>query len=158
MIRKAILPDDRYLAHVAEQQILVAELAGEVVGLAISFVRHISGGPVKERDVLFVDSMAVEERYRGQGIGHELFGALLQLCRERGYDGLELQVNARNQAARAMYEKYGFTEKSVNMEFLGIRGQRHRKEHGPGAAAAVLRSGRGRDSGGRTASGGNRPL
>ena len=115
-----ILPYDRYLAHVEEQQIFVAELAGEVVGLLIYLVRHISGGPVKEWDVLFVDSMAVEERYRGQGIGHELFGALLQLCRERGYDGLELQVNARNQAARAMYEKYGFTEKSVNMEFLGI--------------------------------------
>lgn len=115
-----ILPYDRYLAHVEEQQIFVAELAGEVVGLLIYLVRHISGGPVKERDVLFVDSMAVEERYRGQGIGHELFGALLQLCRERGYDGLELQVNARNQAARAMYEKYGFTEKSVYMEFLGI--------------------------------------
>lgn len=116
----SVLPYDRYLSHVEEQQIFVAEQAGEVVGLLIYLVRHISGGPVKERDVLFVDSMAVEERYRGQGIGHELFGALLQLCRERGYDGLELQVNARNQAARAMYEKYGFTEKSVNMEFLGI--------------------------------------
>lgn len=115
-----ILPYDRYLAHVAEQQIFVAELEGEAVGLLIYFVRHIFGGPVKEREVLFVDSMAVEEGYRGRGIGRELFGALLQLCRERGYDGLELQVNARNQAARAMYEKYGFTEKSVNMEFLGI--------------------------------------
>lgn len=115
-----ILPYDRYLAHLEEQQILVADLAGEVAGLLICFVRHISGGSVKERDVLFVDSMAVEEHYRGRGIGHKLFDALLQLCRERGYDGLELQVNARNQAARAMYEKYGFTEKSVNMEFLGL--------------------------------------
>ena len=98
-----ILPCDRYLAHLAEEQVLVADLEGEVVGLLIYLVRHISGGPVKERDVLFVDSMAVEE-----------------LCRERGYDGLELQVNARNAGARAMYEKYGFTEKSVNMEFLKL--------------------------------------
>ena len=70
--------------------------------------------------MLYVDSMAVEERYRGQGIGHKLFDCVLGLCREREYDGLELQVNARNAAARAMYEKYGFTEKSVNMEFLGF--------------------------------------
>lgn len=115
-----ILPYDRYLAHLAEEQVLVADLEGEVVGLLIYLVRHISGGPVKERDVLFVDSMAVEERYRGQGIGRRLFDALLELCRERGYDGLELQVNARNAGARAMYEKYGFTEKSVNMEFLKL--------------------------------------
>ncbi len=33
-------------------------------------------------------------------------------------DGLELQVNARNTAARKMYEKLGFTEKSVNLELL----------------------------------------
>ncbi len=115
-----ILPYDRYQAHLAEQQIFVADLKGEVVGLLIYLVRQICGGPVKEREVLFVDSMAVEEKYRGRGIGHKLFDTLLELCRERKYDGLELQVNARNAAARAMYEKYGFTEKSVNMEFLGL--------------------------------------
>lgn len=115
-----ILPKDRYLAHLAEEQIIVAKAAGNVVGLVIYLTRHISGGPMKERKVLFVDSMAVEEQYRGQGIGHKLFDYVLQLCREQQYDGLELQVNARNTAARAMYEKYGFTEKSVNMEFLSL--------------------------------------
>ncbi len=115
-----VLPYDRYLAHLAEQQVYVADLEGEAVGLLICLVRHISGGPVRERDVLFVDSMAVEERYRGRGIGRKLFDTVLQLCREQEYDGLELQVNARNTKARDMYEKYGFTEKSVNMEFRGF--------------------------------------
>lgn len=115
-----VLPHDMYLAHLAEGQVIVAEVAGEVVGLVIYLTRHISGGPMKERKVLFVDSMAVEEQYRGQGIGHKLFDYILQLCQEQQYDGLELQVNARNAAARAMYEKYGFTEKSINMEFLGL--------------------------------------
>lgn len=115
-----ILPKDMYLEHLERQQVLVADLAGEVVGLVIWLERHISGGPMQERKVLYVDSMAVEERYRGQGIGHKLFDYVLGLCQEKEYDGLELQVNARNAAARAMYEKYGFTEKSVNMEFLGF--------------------------------------
>lgn len=115
-----ILPCDMYLEHLKQQQVLVADLAGEVVGLMICLERHISGGPMRERTVLFVDSMAVEERYRGQGIGRKMFDYVLGLCREKEYDGLELQVNARNAAARAMYEKYGFTEKSVNMEFLGF--------------------------------------
>lgn len=115
-----ILPEDMYLEHLERQQVLVADLAGELVGLVIWLERHISGGPMQERKVLYVDSMAVEERYRGQGIGHKLFDYVLGLCQEKEYDGLELQVNARNAAARAMYEKYGFTEKSVNMEFLGF--------------------------------------
>lgn len=31
-------------------------------------------------------------------------------------DAIELQVNAENKAAKAMYEKYGFSDKSINME------------------------------------------
>ena len=115
-----ILPYDMYLAHLEEQQVIVAEVAGEVVGLIIYLTRNISGGPMRERKVLYVDSMAVEEQYRGQGIGHKLFDYVLRLCQEQQYDGLELQVNAKNAAARAMYEKYGFTEKSITMEFLGF--------------------------------------
>ncbi len=115
-----ILPYDMYLAHLKEQQVIVAEVAGEVVGLIIYLTRNISGGPMRERKVLYVDSMAVEEQYRGQGIGHKLFDYVLRLCQEQQYDGLELQVNAKNAAARAMYEKYGFTEKSITMEFLGF--------------------------------------
>lgn len=115
-----ILPYDMYQAHLAEQQVLVADVAGQVVGLVIYLTRNISGGPMRERKVLFVDSMAVEEQYRGQGIGRSLFDHVLQICQEQQYDGLELQVNAKNAVARAMYEKYGFTEKSINMEFLGF--------------------------------------
>lgn len=67
---------------------------------------------------MFIDSMAVDEKYRGKGIGHELFGFVRKICAQQDYDGLELQVNAKNIAAKKMYEKYGFTEKSVNMELL----------------------------------------
>ncbi len=115
-----LLPYDMYQEHLTRKQILVADLEGETVGLLICLVRHISGGPMRERKVLFVDSMAVEEGYRGRGIGHKLFDYVLGLCREGQFDGLELQVNAKNAAARAMYEKYGFTEKSINMEFSGL--------------------------------------
>ncbi len=115
-----LLPYELYLEHLNQGQILVADLAGEAVGLLIFLIRHISGGPMRERKVLFVDSIAVEEGYRGQGIGHKLLNYVRGLCREGKFDGLELQVNAINTAARAMYEKYGFTEKSINMEYSGF--------------------------------------
>lgn len=41
-----------------------------------------------------------------------------EIREENNYDGIELQVNARNTAARRMYEGCGFTEKSINMELL----------------------------------------
>lgn len=43
---------------------------------------------------------------------------LKDLKKEKHFDGIELQVNAKNVAAYEMYKKYGFTEKSINMELL----------------------------------------
>ena len=34
-----------------------------------------------------------------------------------GYDAIELQVNAKNRLAYERYKNYGFTEKSINMEW-----------------------------------------
>ncbi len=113
-----VLAFDTYMDFLKENRVIVAWADGKVVGLLIYITRNISGGPMRERKVLFVDSMAVDEAYRGKGIGHRLFAFARQICTEQGYDGFELQVNAKNQAARAMYEKYGFTEKSINMELL----------------------------------------
>ena len=80
--------------------------------------RHIETPAHVTRNVLFIDSMAVDEKHRGQGIGHQLFAFIRSLAQEKGFDGVELQVNARNHAAYEMYKKYGFTEKSINMELL----------------------------------------
>ena len=53
------------------------------------------------------------------GAGGVLCSAFAKtLARQERCDGLELQVNARNQAAYAMYRHCGFTEKSINMELL----------------------------------------
>ena len=52
------------------------------------------------------------------GIGHHFFEMLKDLKKEKHFDGIELQVNAKNVAAYEMYKKCGFTEKSINMELL----------------------------------------
>ena len=63
-----------------------------------------------------MDSMAVDEKYRGKGIGHAFFDFLKNLKNERGYDGIELQVNAKNKAAYKIYSDYRFTNKSINYD------------------------------------------
>lgn len=114
-----LLPFDMYMGHVKKRELIVAaKKDGDVVGIVIYITRNISGGPRVDRKIMFIDSMGVDEEYRGQGIGHQLFAFVRNICTEQGYDGLELQVNAKNTAAKRMYEKYGFTEKSINMELL----------------------------------------
>ena len=88
------------------------------VGVLEIIFRHIESPAHVTRDVIFIDTMTVDEKYRGLGVGHKMFEFLKTMKIEKNMDGIELQVNARNVAAYEMYKKYGFTEKSINMELL----------------------------------------
>lgn len=90
----------------------------KIVGVLEIIFRHIESPAHVTRDVIFIDTMAVDEKYRGLGVGHKMFEFLKAMKIEKNMDGIELQVNARNRAAYEMYKKYGFTEKSINMELL----------------------------------------
>ena len=90
----------------------------EIVGILEIVFRHVESPSHVTRNIIFVESMAIDEKYRGQGIGHKMFDFLKEMKLEKGYDGIELQVNAKNHAAYEMYRKCGFTEKSINMELL----------------------------------------
>lgn len=96
----------------------VAECDHGIVGVMELQIRHIESPAHVTRDIIFIDTMAVEEQYRGQGIGHMFFEKVKEIKFSKKLDGIELQVNARNVAAYEMYKKYGFTEKSINMELL----------------------------------------
>ncbi len=90
----------------------------KIVGVLEIIFRHIESPAHVTRNVIFIDTMAVDEKYRGLGVGHKMFEFLKTMKIEKNMDGIELQVNARNRAAYEMYKKYGFTEKSINMELL----------------------------------------
>ena len=113
-----VLPKDIYEKAVAEKNFLVAEFDGKVVGLLFFYVYHRENDTSVTRDVLFVDSMAVHEDFRGQGVGRALFDYVKAMAAEKHIDALELSVNAKNTDAMAMYRKYGFSEKNITMEMV----------------------------------------
>ncbi len=113
-----LIPRDIFEKIVAGDTFYVAEADGLVVGILEVVYRHIETPSHVTRDIIFIDSMAVDEAYRGMGIGHLFFDKIKEIKAEKNLDGIELQVNAKNKAAYGMYLKYGFTEKSINMELL----------------------------------------
>ena len=107
---------DMFEAILKDENWYVAEADGVVVGILELMKRHVESPAQVMKDVLFISTMAVDEKYRGKGIGHLFFEKVKRLKQEKGYDTIELQVNAKNRLAYEMYRKYGFTEKSINME------------------------------------------
>lgn len=117
---ESVLPYCEFTQLVENKKLMVAVLDHSVVGLLSFFYRHIESDKQVTRDILFISDLAVKENHRGQGIGTQLLDYMKHKAREEQMDGLELQVNAKNLQAMKMYEKNGFTTKSINMELLQI--------------------------------------
>lgn len=117
-MNETIISEEDFAEIVKGDTFWVAEADGIVVGIMEILFRHVESPSQVTRDVIFIDTMAVDEPYRGKGVGHLFFEKVRQIKEEKHLDGIELQVNAKNKAAYEMYIHYGFTEKSINMELL----------------------------------------
>lgn len=61
-------------------------------------------------DEIHVTNFAVHPAYRHQGIGRHLLGMLLEYCRQKGATRATLEVRPSNDAARRLYETFGFRQ------------------------------------------------
>lgn len=113
-----LLTEENFKQIVEDGNFYVADLDGKVVGILEVMFRHIENPSHVTRDVIFVETLAVDSNYREKGIGHLLLDKTKELQKSSGADGIELQVNAKNTLAFNMYKHYGFTEKSINMELI----------------------------------------
>jgi ribosomal protein S18 acetylase RimI-like enzyme len=57
---------------------------------------------------LYIAHLAVEDKFRRQGIGWKLLEHAEQKARGKGFPKLSLLTEVENTAARALYEKFGF--------------------------------------------------
>jgi GNAT superfamily N-acetyltransferase len=89
--------------------VLVAEEAGDIVGLAVLLTRLPSAfaGAVP-RKVIQLDNLVVRVDRRGHGIGDRLLAETQRWSREQGATHIEVGVHAFNHDARRFYERFGF--------------------------------------------------
>jgi ribosomal-protein-alanine N-acetyltransferase len=76
-----------------------------------------------------IENIAVAGPARRRGLGTRLLGEFLDLARTQEVKGIFLEVRESNQAARALYEKWGFQEE----------GRRPRYYSGPEEDAILYR-------------------
>ena len=91
----------------AADRLLVAEVDGEVVGLASL---HVSPSLEYDGDAGKVSALVVDERYRRRGIGEALLRSVEAAARERGCVLLFLTTAERRKDAHAFYRRVGLAE------------------------------------------------
>jgi|SRR5262245_65222752 GNAT superfamily N-acetyltransferase len=93
--------------QVVGDRVVVAELDGEVVGLA-----HLQVSPAieRERPAGKIGALVVDEAQRGHGIGRALVQAIEDEARLRGCELLYLTTAERRGGAHAFYERLGLEQ------------------------------------------------
>lgn len=100
-----------------EENILVAEKNNNIFGVLIYKIKevreHIN---LKDRTVLWIDELVVDENIRGKGIGKNLFLEANKIAKENNCDAVELNCWKFNAKAIKFYEKCGMHTQRLIME------------------------------------------
>jgi GNAT superfamily N-acetyltransferase len=113
------LPESYYeafeqIGNDSNHELTVAELSGNVVGtLHLAFLPSISyQGGLRAQ----VESVRVDERFRGRGIGGEMVRWVIERARRRDAHLIQLTTHRSREDAHRFYERLGFTKSHVGMK------------------------------------------
>ena len=113
------LPESYYVAfdeinRDPHHELIVAELNGEVIGtLHLMFLPSLSyQGGLRAQ----VESVRVDSKYRGQGIGSELMKWTIARAKERGAHLVQLTTHGSRVDAHRFYERLGFKGSHLGMK------------------------------------------
>lgn len=106
---------------------VVAQCDGEIVALITAYILP------QRRDTLFVWQIAVDERFRGQGIARKMLRHLLGRQALKNVRYIEATVNPSNHASRSLFQALARTcasELSESLLFASdLFGQGHEQEN-----------------------------
>jgi GNAT superfamily N-acetyltransferase len=97
-------------------ELIVAELYGEVVGtLHLVFISSISfQGGLRAQ----VESVRIDEKLRGQGIGSKMMKWVIERCQSRGARLVQLTTYRSREDAHRFYERLGFSKSHIGMKLI----------------------------------------
>ena len=99
-----------------KENILIAEENNSIFGVIIYKIKevreHIN---LKDRTVLWIDELVVDENLRGKGIGRSLFLEVNKIAKENNCNAVELNCWNFNRQAIKFYEKCGMNTQRLIM-------------------------------------------
>ncbi len=91
--------------------------AGNVLGYAFCvFERYDGNGAMVKRSTLYIDDLCVDEQFRGQHIGTQIYDAVIGFAKQSGCYNVTLNVWCCNPPAMKFYEARGLKPLKIGME------------------------------------------
>jgi GNAT superfamily N-acetyltransferase len=95
-------------------ELIVSELDGEIVGTLQLVITPSLSYKGSKRSM--VESVRVDSKLRGQGIGRQMMLCAMERARERGCISMHLTSHNEREDAHRFYEKLGFAKSHVGMK------------------------------------------
>ena len=100
-----------------KENILVAEENNNIHGVIIYKIKEVKEHiNLKDRTILWIDELVVDEKVRNKGIGKNLFSEVKKIAKERNYDAVELNCWNFNERAIHFYKRCGMNIQRLIME------------------------------------------
>jgi len=110
-----VITEEELKDMIEKGEIYVAKIDGKVVGyIVFGIVEKIYNNPkVRNKKLIDIDAMCVDENYRGKGIGTKLLEFAQNVGLENNCTDIYLTVNEENVNAIKTYEKFGMRIKNL---------------------------------------------
>ena len=111
-----VIPKERLVKLLETESIYIAKIENKIVGYMIIDIDEIDNGFMRYIKVLKIDTLCVDEKIRGQGIGTKMLEFAKRLGKEKNCTDLRLTVNPNNKNAIKVYENFGM--KAHNISYM----------------------------------------
>lgn len=111
-----VISEERLNKLLKTDSIYVAKINNEIVGYIIIDIKEKENEVIRYRKLLSIDTLCIDEDFRGQGIGTKMLEFAKNIAKEQNCTDMHLTVNPNNEKAIKVYEKFGM--KVHNLSYM----------------------------------------
>ncbi len=111
-----VIPNERLDGLLNRESIYVAKIDEKIVGYIIIDIVEKNNNFMRYRKLLQIDTLCVDENYRGNGIGTKLLKFAQELGIKNNCTDIYLTVNPENENAIKVYENFGM--RATNISYM----------------------------------------
>ncbi len=108
-----VISKENFEEMLQAKEIFIAKIQDEIVGYITFNIKEKNNPSMRYRKQLQIESICVDKRNRGKGIGTQILKYVEQYGKEHNCTDIYLTVNEENASAIKMYEEFGFKVKSI---------------------------------------------